>query len=103
MAGAGLNASNIAEAGGFLVGACSCEAKELNPGVDLLFSADWEAGLAAAPERAPIPTPLLKPRPAEPVEAAGPPATPPGSRAYLWGALIVAGLLVAITGRRVLA
>src|SRR5262249_51816585 len=33
MAGKGLTAENIAEAGAFLVGACSCEAKELNPGV----------------------------------------------------------------------
>jgi hypothetical protein len=26
----------------FLCGKCTCELKELNPGVDLLFSADWE-------------------------------------------------------------
>jgi hypothetical protein len=102
MTGKGLTPANIAEAGMFLIGACSCEAKELNPGLDLLFTADWEAGLAAPPAREAIPTPVLKPRPAEAEAPAAPPAAPQGSRALLWGALIVAGLLVAITGRRVL-
>jgi len=103
MTGKGLTPANIGEAAMFLIGACSCEAKELNPGVDLLFAADWEAGLAAAPERAPVPAPILKPRPIEPTASEAPPAAPQGSKAYLWGALVVAGLLVAITGRRVLA
>jgi hypothetical protein len=102
MTGKGLTPANIAEAGTFLIGACSCEAKELNPGLDLLFAADWEAGLAAAPAKAPVPTPILKPRPPEAELPAAPPATPQGSKAYLWGALVVAGLLVAVTGRRVL-
>ncbi|HVE42325.1 MAG TPA: hypothetical protein VNM14_20745 [Planctomycetota bacterium] len=104
MTGKGLTPPNITEAATFLIGACSCEAKELNPGVDLLFAADWEAGLAAAPARAPVPAPILKPRPVEvPAESAAPAPPREGSRAYLWGALVVAGLLVAITGRRVLA
>ncbi len=34
----------------FMVGACSCEVKHLNPGWDLLFSFDWDAGLEAAGE-----------------------------------------------------
>jgi hypothetical protein len=99
MAGDGLNARYIHEAGTFLTGACSCEAKEFNPGVDLLFAADWEAGLAAAPERERIPDPILKPRPPEP-EPAAPVAA--GSSAFLWGALLVAALFVALTGRKVL-
>jgi hypothetical protein len=99
MAGKGLNADMIAEAGSFLIGACSCEAKELNPGVDLLFAADWEAGLASAPVREPVPTPVLKPRPPE---REAPSAPPEGSKAFLWGALLVAGLAVAVTGRRIL-
>jgi len=102
MTGKGLTPPNIAEAATFLIGACSCEAKELNPGVDLLFAADWEAGLAAAPERVPVPAPILKPRPPEAAPPEALPAAPQGSKAYLWGALVVAGLLVAITGRRVL-
>ena len=48
------------------------------------------------------PTPLLKPRTPEP-EAAPVAAPPSGSGALLWGALLVAGLAVAITGRRLLA
>jgi hypothetical protein len=99
MTGNGLTPTNIGEAGSFLIGACSSEAKELNPGVDLLFAADWEAGLAAAPARAAVPTPILKPRPPDPQ----PSAPSDTSKAYLWVALVVAGLLVAITGRRVLA
>lgn len=100
MAGAGLNAQYIKEAGTFLTGACSCEAKEFNPGVDLLFAADWEAGLAAALPRERVPEPVLKPRPAEAEPEAAPPST--GSSAFLWGALLVAGLFVALTGRKVL-
>ena len=101
MAGKGLTPDNIAEATIFLIGACSCEAKDLNPGLDLLFTADWENGLRAAPPPVPVPTPLLKPRPPE---AAPAPASsaPEGSGAFLWGALLVAGLAVAITGRRLL-
>jgi hypothetical protein len=99
MTAKGLTPTNIEEAGTFLIGACSCEAKELNPGVDLLFAADWEAGLAAAPAHTPLPTPLLKPRPPDPAPAAPSEA----SKAYLWVALVVAGLLVAVTGRRLLA
>lgn len=102
MAGKGLTPDNIAEAAMFLIGACSCEAKDLNPGLDLLFTADWENGLRAAPPPVPVPTPLLKPRPPEP-DAAPASSTPEGSNLYLWGALLVAGLAVAITGRRLLA
>jgi hypothetical protein len=101
MAGKGLTPDNIAEAALFLIGACSCEAKDLNPGLDLLFTADWENGLRAAPPPVPVPTPLLKPRPVEP-DPAPAPARPEGSGGYLWGALLVAGLAVAITGRRLL-
>ena len=34
----------------FLLGACSCEVKDLNPGWDLLFTFDWELGLEAVEE-----------------------------------------------------
>jgi hypothetical protein len=39
--GAGITPENIEDSGSFLVGACSCEVKELNPGFDLLLAADW--------------------------------------------------------------
>ena len=39
--GEGIQRSTIDEAASFLVGPCSCEVKEQNPGVDLLLSIDW--------------------------------------------------------------
>lgn len=44
--GAGVTASNIHDSAAFLVGACSCEVKEQNPGFDLLLAADWDVLLA---------------------------------------------------------
>jgi len=38
-----LTPDTIGEIGGFLTGPCSCQAKDLNPGIDLLLSADWGA------------------------------------------------------------
>ncbi|QDU28110.1 hypothetical protein ETAA8_32030 [Anatilimnocola aggregata] len=40
--GAGITADNIKGSATFLVGACSCEVKDLNPGFDLLLTADWD-------------------------------------------------------------
>jgi hypothetical protein len=42
LVGAGITADNIADACAFLVGACSCRVKEMNPGTDLLMTADWD-------------------------------------------------------------
>jgi hypothetical protein len=39
---AGITDRTIAAAGEFLTGACSCQVKALNPGVDMLMAADWE-------------------------------------------------------------
>lgn len=41
LAGKGITHENIDQAASFLIGACSCEVKEQNPGVDLLLAADW--------------------------------------------------------------
>jgi hypothetical protein len=41
--GEGINTDNIREAVAFLVGPCGCEIKMLNPGVDLLMAANWDA------------------------------------------------------------
>jgi hypothetical protein len=43
--GQGINHQTIDEASSFLIGKCSCQVKELNPGVDLLLAANWESGL----------------------------------------------------------
>jgi hypothetical protein len=45
--GAGITEKNIHDAAEFLVGPCSCQVKELNPGFDLLLSADWDSLLTA--------------------------------------------------------
>lgn len=42
LAGTGITAESIEEQARFLVGACSCELKDLNPGFDLLLAADWD-------------------------------------------------------------
>jgi len=34
-----------------MTGACSCEIKEMNPGIDLLMAVDWEADLQANAEK----------------------------------------------------
>ncbi len=41
MIGKGIHADNLLEAASYLCGACSCEIKEQNPGIDLLMTADW--------------------------------------------------------------
>lgn len=99
LGGRGLTADNISESGAFLTGACSCEAKELNPGVDLLFAVDWEEGLSAAPEAQRPPEPQLQPRLPEPPE----PAPSAGSNPALWIVLLFLGFLVAVSGRRIYA
>ncbi len=51
--GRGIHADNIREAASYLCGACSCEIKEQNPGMDLLLAADW-----APVDQAPKPEPV---------------------------------------------
>lgn len=43
-----LDAEGIDEVCLFLLGACSCQVKSLNPGWELLMGIDWDAGLMAA-------------------------------------------------------
>jgi hypothetical protein len=45
LVGKGISQRNVVETCAFLVGWCSCQAKELNPGVDLPVATDWDAGL----------------------------------------------------------
>ncbi len=42
LVGKGIRADNLGEAAQFLIGSCSCQIKEQNPGVDLVMSADWQ-------------------------------------------------------------
>jgi hypothetical protein len=67
----------IREVAGFLTGPCSCQVKDMNPGMDLLISADWEsflegpaakpAGVAPAGTATAPPVPLRAPAPGSPL------------------------------------
>jgi hypothetical protein len=48
--GAGINEENLQEACTYILGACSCEVKDENPGTDLLLTAAWEASLESLPD-----------------------------------------------------
>ena len=43
--GLGLTDDNVWAHSAYLTGACSCEAKDQNPGIDLLMAMDWEAAM----------------------------------------------------------
>lgn len=49
-AAAATTADNVEETCRFMVGACSCEVKELNPGFDVLLAAEWDRLLSIAPD-----------------------------------------------------
>lgn len=42
LVGKGIRADNLGHAAKFLIGSCSCQIKEQNPGIDLVMSADWK-------------------------------------------------------------
>ena len=56
--GAGIKRETIDQAASFLIGKCSCQVKELNPGTDLLLAANWDelvrASTTAAPDLPPL-------------------------------------------------
>jgi len=45
LVGPGISGENIKDACKFILGACSCQVKDLNPGIDLLMSVNWESSL----------------------------------------------------------
>jgi hypothetical protein len=104
--GAGITSDNIAEAGAFLAGPCSCELKRDNPGVDLLFTVDWKRASTTTPTPTPpvMPGTLVPIR--QPVHAHAPepevPATsaPPAvsPRQLLLVGIGIAGAIVVFTG-----
>lgn len=48
--GKGIHEGTVLEHAGYLCGACSCEVKEQNPGMDLLLAGDWQTVAAPPPE-----------------------------------------------------
>jgi hypothetical protein len=111
LTGKTFTAEYFGEVGAYITGACSCEAKQLNPGLDLLVAADWEKALLTPPiQPLEMPKPVIAPGPAAPPAPAPvpPPASPPlppppaRSRGPIWLAVGAAGLLVLWTGARAL-
>jgi hypothetical protein len=87
LVGAGITADNVREAAHFLTGACSCQVKQENPGVDLLMTADWSAGpLQVGPSS--VPSGETAPNP-DPEPSAEPPSL---------GMIGLVGLLLALAG-----
>ena len=92
LVGAGIRQETIDEAATFLIGKCSCQVKEQNPGVDLLLKADWIRLIKASPEVArDLPTlaelskfaPVSVTTSAQTNLAAAPAATPPRKSAFV--------------------
>lgn len=82
LVGRGMTERNVDEAISFLTGACSCEIKAQNPGVDLLMTADWSnpAGLRYAEDAEPKLTSLAAmAQSAETIESATPTKVEPAS------------------------
>jgi hypothetical protein len=45
LVGAGINTDTVLDYSSYLCGACSCEVKDQNPGMDLLSAANWQVAL----------------------------------------------------------
>lgn len=104
-----LTADAVTEVGEFVTGACSCQVKDMNPGMDLLLTADWDALLEGRAVEEPAPPALtgltatappaggtgMSRLPAAAAQAAAAPGrAPAGSRALLRNVLIAAGALI---------
>ncbi len=90
-----ITSRSIESAARFLTGPCSCEVKEQNPGMDLLFSVDWDsAAMAAAPMEPPLPT--LGPSAPLPRKSAATDSRPPAPAHSLYGNLLITLLALAI-------
>jgi hypothetical protein len=104
IAGREIKAEPLEDAASFLCGACSCVVKRLNPGADLLISADWDSILDERVDLEPIRVPEMvsvKTVHEEPKSTtSGPPAPPTFGipRGVLIGAIAFAGLLAIVTG-----
>ena len=59
LVGAGITDENIAGACGFLAGACSCQAKAMNPGIDIPMAANWESAVTGLEEAEALAPPLV--------------------------------------------
>jgi hypothetical protein len=55
LVGKGISANTIRSASSFIVGPCSCQVKEQNPGFDLLLDCEWEKALGGTLISSPAP------------------------------------------------
>jgi hypothetical protein len=101
--GKDLNENEIRRAALFLCGACSCQVKEFNPGIDLLVSADWasllEKPVAPSPS-SDLPSMAIRTE-ANSATSKGrdaPEASESGFRKWLGIATVVAALLTLLSG-----
>ena len=56
LVGRGIKFDNVSEAARFLIGSCSCQIKEQNPGADLLIRVDWQKLLGTSTTLEELPT-----------------------------------------------
>lgn len=100
--GSDLTAAEVERWASFLAGPCSCQVKELNPGIDLLLTADWEERLGVSedtrevvtlPRAAPA-APAIPPGRGHPVPV---PAAPPAEHPQVATMVVVPLLVVLFT------
>lgn len=122
LVGAGINNDTIDDACTFLIGSCSCQVKEQNPGVDLLLAMDWDnqiqsqmnverelpplAGLAGfvgdkTASKPAASAPAAEPSEKKPATVPAPPASvppPPPPPAATGGGLSILGTVAVVGG-----
>ncbi len=91
-----LSAPEIAEAAEFLAGACSCQVKEMNPGLDLLFDAPWENLLSEPAEKKAGPPPPAAP--SKPEARPGPASRTSPAWSLPWTGIAALAILVLAAG-----
>jgi hypothetical protein len=106
LVGDGIKDETIEKSATFLIGKCSCEVKEQNPGMDLLLAADWkqivESQSAGIPD---LPTmdELTKSAPetvtVAPVSAASPDPAKSNAPVTIWAVTIVLAVTALIATR----
>ena len=87
--GRGIHPDNIMEVSSYLCGACSCEIKDQNPGIDLLLAANWDP-VDNAPK---IETVRIEPAAPAPIAA----TTPEAGRS-IWKSIVLVLALVLAAG-----
>ncbi|HEV8290542.1 MAG TPA: hypothetical protein VGP94_01400, partial [Tepidisphaeraceae bacterium] len=88
--GRSIRAENLEDAAAFLAGPCSCQVKELNPGVDILMAADWDSIIEDRDAVAPRISRIEIPQP----KIAGGAATKPANAVAASGTLTSFGYLM---------